>query len=438
MSWLVSVRGRITAAVTISFALVMVFGTWFLLDRAEQAWIKDLEAQDLAELEMIAQDLMAMEALEAMIAPDLILPVGEGGTSFFLVDEAGVLVGETPSGVFGGTVVVDGPLPADGVFPPGLGEIDLDADDITTVSLPVELASGTLTLTAASPLEPVRSGVSALRGILLVLVPLLVGGVGTTAWFVTGRAFRPVESITDQVDRITDDRLDERVPVPSSRDEVAHLARTMNRMLDRLATSRRRQRRFVSDASHELRNPIAASKAKLEVALANPEQVDWESTAEVVLEEQDRLSSLVDSLLELARLDEQGPAEIGELDLDDLIFAEVRRFAATSWTTPFGMPTTALPFRWGSTTTTQCLRSMMTAGESPRTFAVRSSTVLSVSMSRAIAVPAVPGSAWRWWRRSPRHTAAQSSQKCPSWAGPGSSCAFLESCRPRQPRTLPP
>ncbi|MDJ0923370.1 MAG: HAMP domain-containing sensor histidine kinase [Acidimicrobiia bacterium] len=333
VAWTVSVRGRITVAVTVSFALVMVFGTWFLLNRAEAAWIDDLEAQDLAELEMIAQDIMAMEALDAMLAPELILPVGEGGTSYFLVDEAGVVVGETPPGVFGGAVIIDGPFAVDGgpvppVFGEITGEIEL-RDDITTVTLPVELASGTLTLTAASPLEPVRAGVSALRGILLVLVPVLVGGIGITAWFVTGRAFRPVESISAQVDRITDDRLEERVPVPASRDEVADLAVTMNKMLDRLSASRQRQREFVSDASHELRNPIAAIKAKLEVALAHPESIDWNETATAVLEEQQRLEFLVDELLQLARLDEQAAAGREEVDLDDIVFAEAKRVAGT-------------------------------------------------------------------------------------------------------------
>lgn len=332
--WLVSVRGRITLAVTVSFALVMVFGTWFLLDRAEAAWIDDLEAQDLAELEMIANDLLAIEAIDAMLSDGVMLPVGEGGTSFTLIDETGAIVSATPTGVFGGAVIVgeSGPIDSLGLppFPDFPSPADLIGVDVTTVSLPVELSTGTLTLTAASSLEPVQAGVDSLRGILLVLVPILVLGIGATAWFVTGRAFRPVEAITGQVGRITDDRLDERVPVPSSRDEVAKLAVTMNKMLDRLSLSRRRQRQFVSDASHELRNPIAASKARLEVALAHPDQVEWDETAEAVLEEQERLEHLVDSLLQLARLDEQSSAGKEEIDLDDVVFAEAKRVADAS------------------------------------------------------------------------------------------------------------
>jgi signal transduction histidine kinase len=325
-AWFGSVRGRITGIVTALFALVMVFGSWFLLARAEAAWIEDLKAQDLAELEMLAGDLQAFD----LLMEEVILPVGEGGTSFSLVDESGLLVGQTPDVVFSSGVIVGGPIP------PGNGPLDfvegpLDlgesgtSDQLTTVTFPVELASGTLTLIASSSLEPVEAGVDSMREILWLVVPLLVAGVGAMTWFVTGRAFRPVAAITDQVERISDDRLAERVPVPSSRDEVAHLARTMNTMLNRLSSSRHRQNQFVSDASHELRNPIATSKTKLEVALAHPEDTDWEETAQVVLEEQDRLGSLVDDLLLLARLDEGKPPEWQETDLDDIIFAEVAR-----------------------------------------------------------------------------------------------------------------
>ncbi len=326
-AWLVSVRGCITVAVTIVFALAMVAGSLFLLNRAEAAWIDDLEAADLAELQMLATDLQAIDAISA---GQLALPVGVDGTSFALTDETGGIVAQTPQGVFGGVVIVQGPIPV-GDIPTVIFD---DASsvtgtaivgDVTSVSLPVELSTGTLTLTASSPLAPVQAGVSALQGILWIVVPLLVTGVGATAWLVTGRAFRPVENISSQVERITDDRLDERVPVPSSRDEVAHLARTMNTMLDRLSASRRRQREFVSDASHELRNPVATSRAKLEVALANPDNADWEETASIVLEEQERLSGLVDDMLLLARIDEGHKPQPIEVDLDDLVFAEAAR-----------------------------------------------------------------------------------------------------------------
>ncbi len=321
-----SVRGRITLAVTILFAVAMAFGGWFLIDRAEAAWVDDLRAQDLAELELLARDLAALE----MLADGLILPVGTDGTAYTLIDEQGTVVGATPLEIFAGGVVFEGEVPLGSVPDEVIERLAesqgaFEVGEIITVSLPVALDQGTLTLTAQSSLGPIQSGVDALRDILLILIPLLALGVGAMTWFVTGRAFRPVEAITEQVERITDGRLDERIPVPDSRDEVAHLATTMNTMLDRLSAGRRRQQQFVSDASHELRNPVATSKVKLEVALAHADSTDWEDTARVVLEEQERLGAMVDDLLLLARLDEGRAADRAELDLDDVVFAEAAR-----------------------------------------------------------------------------------------------------------------
>ena len=313
--------------VTALFALVMVLGGWFLLNRAEAAWIDDIEARDLAELEMLAADLQAF----AVVGDGVVLPVGVDGTSFTLMDASGALIGATPVDVFSGGVVVEGVVP-EGAVPDvviqrmasGDGSVEM-IGEVTTVTLDVSLEQGVVTLSAMSSLQPVEAGVEALRDILWLVVPLLAIGVGVMTWFVTGRAFRPVEAITAQVERITDGRLDERVPVPDTRDEVAHLASTMNNMLDRLRASRLRQREFVSDASHELRNPVATSKVKLEVALAHPAETDWEETASVVLEEQERLGRMVDDLLLLARIDEGQALDRQEVDLDDVVFIESGR-----------------------------------------------------------------------------------------------------------------
>ena len=125
-SWLGSVRGRITLAVTALFAVAMLFGAWFLLSRAEAAWIDDLEERDIAELEMLAQEL---EAMEAIMGGGVVLPVGEDGTSFTLLDESGSLVASTPAGVFGGAIIVGGPVPVNELPPELFGPIRLREED---------------------------------------------------------------------------------------------------------------------------------------------------------------------------------------------------------------------------------------------------------------------------------------------------------------------
>ena len=102
--------------------------------------------------------------------------------------------------------------------------------------------------------------------------------------------------------------MDRRVPEPATDDEVGRLARTMNAMLARLETSAHKQRQFVSDASHELRSPLASIRTNLEVALRNPDRADWPEVAQRALAEDVRMEDTVSELLDLARLDEaEGP-----------------------------------------------------------------------------------------------------------------------------------
>jgi len=152
-------------------------------------------------------------------------------------------------------------------------------------------------------------------------VPLLVLLVGITTWRAAGRVLRPVDAIREEVDAISATHLSQRVPDPPGHDEIARLAATMNRMLDRLEAAQSRQRRFISDASHELRSPLAAIRQHVEVALAHPERTTTSELAKIVLNEDLRVQQIVEDLLLLARADE-GTLAIRRqpLDFDDLVF----------------------------------------------------------------------------------------------------------------------
>jgi signal transduction histidine kinase len=112
--------------------------------------------------------------------------------------------------------------------------------------------------------------------------------------------------------------LNRRVPVPSSGDEVARLAETMNGMLARLEASSARQQEFVSDASHELRSPVSSIRFELEVALAHPAAKDWRDVATTALRETGRIEHLIDDLLLLARLDEGAAPAATAVDITGL------------------------------------------------------------------------------------------------------------------------
>nr|WP_243861392.1 HAMP domain-containing sensor histidine kinase [Frigoribacterium endophyticum] len=188
-----------------------------------------------------------------------------------------------------------------------------------------------LTVVAARSLDEAQAASAASLVTLGVAVPVALVVLGVTTWFVVGRALRPVEAMRREVDEVTAARLDRRLRDPGGRDEIARLARTLNGMLDRLDASARAQRRFVGDASHELKTPLATIRQHAEVALLHPGSIDGQALAGTVLGEEARLTALVQGLLVLARADE-GQLGVARrpVDLDDLVVAEVSRLRASS------------------------------------------------------------------------------------------------------------
>jgi signal transduction histidine kinase len=181
-------------------------------------------------------------------------------------------------------------------------------------------------ISVAVSLEEVDDSTAALTTPLVVGLPLVLLLVGGTTWAVATRALAPVERIRREAEQITVDRLDRRVPEPRSRDEVARLAQTVNRMLGRLEASRDRQRQFVADASHELRSPLASIRQTAEVARAHPGALPEGELAEAVLEESARMQRLVEQLLLLTRADEGVVTRtVRDVDLDDVALVEAAR-----------------------------------------------------------------------------------------------------------------
>ncbi|WP_460794801.1 sensor histidine kinase [Microbacterium sp. GXF0217] len=203
--------------------------------------------------------------------------------------------------------------------------LTVDEEQMLVVS---EDLDGDQALVVAVSMEDDAETLATVTTLLAIAVPVLLILVTATTWLVVGRALRPVERIRERVDDITADRLDQRVPVPETADEIAALAITMNGMLDRLDAAATAQRRFVSDASHELRSPLATIRQHAELAQAHPEVTSIDELAEVVSAEGLRLQGIVESLLLLARLDEGVGTHDEAMDLDDVALGEVRRLRA--------------------------------------------------------------------------------------------------------------
>jgi signal transduction histidine kinase len=198
-------------------------------------------------------------------------------------------------------------------------------DAAVHVARRVQTPWGVMTLHAVSPVTEIERSVQTLTAALWLGLPVLVVGAGIMTWLITGRALAPVGLMTRRVRELSATTLDARVPVPPTDDEIAQLAQTMNEMLDRLQHASVAQRQFVSDASHELRSPVASIRAQLETALRYPDDVDWPSVARIVLEEDTRLEHLVGNLLAMARLEEGRLGPRGEVDLDDLVLSHTHR-----------------------------------------------------------------------------------------------------------------
>lgn len=182
---------------------------------------------------------------------------------------------------------------------------------------------------AARSLDEAQAASAASLVTLGIAVPVAVLVLGATTWVVVGRALRPVDAMRREADGIDAARLDRRLADPGGSDEVARLARTLNGMLDRLDASARTQRRFVGDASHELRSPLAVIRQHAEVALLHPDRIDGAALAGTVLGEEARLTALVQGLLVLARADEGAlGVQRVPVDLDDLVGSEARRLRA--------------------------------------------------------------------------------------------------------------
>lgn len=197
-------------------------------------------------------------------------------------------------------------LPADTSTPIRLKAADgVIPGDVRVVGVRRTVAGQQVTVIAGTSTSLLTNLRSAFTSDLLLGFPLILLTAGLGVWLIVGRALRPVDRIRNAVTDITSADLSQRVPDPGTADEIGDLAHTMNDMLSRLENSAHRQRRFVADASHELRSPLAAIRTTLEVGLAHPDRAPWPAIAERATEQSTRLEDLLEQLLLLARADER-------------------------------------------------------------------------------------------------------------------------------------
>ena len=319
-----SVRVRTTVAAVAVVGVAMVVGAVVMVVVLRSTLTREVRAAARLRAEDVAAVLAAGGGS------------GVAGPGTLAVDDADELLIQVLDG--GGRVVAaspntEGRPPVARLRPGSSAEVEVPAGgpmdesgEFLAVAAGADTPRGQRTVLVARSTEAVDEAVAAVGGLLAVGLPLLLAVVAVTTWVVVGRALAPVEAMRAEVDEISAAALHRRVPDPPADDEIGRLARTMNRMLGRLEQAQARQRRLVSDASHELRSPVATIRQHAEVALAHPGRTTTSELASTVLAEDLRLQRLTEDLLLLTRADEQSLAlRRRPVDLDDLVFEEAKR-----------------------------------------------------------------------------------------------------------------
>lgn len=293
-----TVRGRATAAVTAITAVA-------------------LAACAVVLVQAVHSDLFGSAQSAARARADTAARQLRNGTAPGVVEAADPnLTLSAPSTV----TVASGPPPTESMAGPGQERDDgQDQDAVGATTLTVATVQGPVVVRVRPDFASARSALATMAWTLLPGSVLLLGLVACLTWYAMGRALRPVEAIRSQFAEISAQNLQHRVPVPSSGDEVASLAITMNTTLDRLQRAVGRLRTFTSDASHELRGPLTTLRIRLELALADPDRADWPETGRESLRDAARLEEIVTDLLLLARLDARHSLEKRRVRVTDLV-----------------------------------------------------------------------------------------------------------------------
>ncbi|MGV8972890.1 MAG: ATP-binding protein [Rhodoglobus sp.] len=313
----VSVRARSTAAAIAVVLVSLVIGSLGLLVVLRESAVRAAVSTATARAHDVATELEADGAITSGMNLTPSSSVDDTRVQLLL---AGEVVAASPA-VSGWSAMTSRVLTAGQVVellaqPPGVREVG----PFVGVALGVGDVEGVDTVVVRQSYASGDEAVGDAAEALALGVPLMVAVVGFTSYRLTGRALGPVEAIRRRTEQISQADEEARIEVPSSGDEIALLAETLNGMLERLHTSRLSQVRFVADASHELRSPLAAIRTELDVACRAPQTNDWVRTAEVIAQAEDRMQRLVDDLLILTRTQETSAADRTDaVDLDAVV-----------------------------------------------------------------------------------------------------------------------
>ena len=292
-------RLRIAAAVAIAMTIVLVAVGWLLYARERAALEGGLDDELQARVDAVAPYIHRNPRL-ARIPEALRLDPEEGFIQ--VLTPRGAVVDTFPE-VHRNTLRLSSAdlreARGDGLettrMLPGIGATRV-------VVSPLERGQRHYLLVAAASFSDIDEALSSLTRVLLVALPIGIAGTTLVGWLLAGLALRPVERMRRETEDIAQEELGRRLQVPTTGDELARLATTMNSMLDRVESAVEHERRLVDLTSHELRTPLGVARAEASLALARRRsRAELEEGMQVVARQLDWMSRLSDDLLVLAR-----------------------------------------------------------------------------------------------------------------------------------------
>jgi heavy metal sensor kinase len=208
---------------------------------------------------------------------------------------------------------------------PASNEFD---DPARLLATPVDSRGERLVVVVGSAVDDRNEALASLATLLLVGGPIALVLASLAGYGLAAAALRPVEAMRRRAAEISATSPGQRLPVPRGRDEIVRLGETLNAMLARLEEALARERRFVSDAGHELRTPLALLKGELELALRQPRSAaELRQALRSAAEETDRLAQLAEDLLLIARSEDgRLPIRASPTSVEEVFSRVIERF----------------------------------------------------------------------------------------------------------------
>src|SRR5215210_4109805 len=332
-----TIRRRLTLWYTVALAVtVLAFGTALYLER-RQSGIKELDHRISLEADLAHRWLgESYKVLGRIVTSSGANAALDPGISAYLESVRDYLIVADTTGQVLALSEVTRTLPADALEQlaaplsrPDLGRhigtlsLGGPAGEVRFVAMRVRDAGPSIRgLLVATPTAQAAFGPADLLRSMLLIAPIILVGAGLVGYWLADTSLRPVETIMDEVEAISDGRsLHRRLAVPLSGDEMARLALTVNGMLARLEQSFGSLHRFTADASHELKTPLMVLRAGVERALVHPgTPPEILQSLDETLAQINQMTEMVESLLTLARADEgRAPLAVEECDLRELV-----------------------------------------------------------------------------------------------------------------------